>query len=257
MNILSQTYRRFQRWLARRNPKTMLRLQGQQGVVSFCFDDAPLSACTQGAAILNEFGVKGTYYIASGLTDRIEQGHLCHSVKDLEQLLAQGHHLGCHTHSHTPCTQVSPDQFKKDLQKNAQFLTQLGVPSNDRHFSFPLGEFDHPSKQIASQFFASTRTCDSGIHVQYADLSMLKANSLYSSTFDAAYFKSLIEQTHAQKAWLIIYTHDVDESPSQWGCTPALLRQIVQQSLQAGCRVLPINQAIQYWRASSSHKVGT
>ena len=35
-------------------------------IVSFTFDDAPPSAATNGAAILEEFGLRGTFYLSGG-----------------------------------------------------------------------------------------------------------------------------------------------------------------------------------------------
>ena len=30
-----------------------------------------------------------------------------------------------------------------------------------------------------------------------------------------------------RKAWLILYTHDVAEQPSKWGCAPAVLQRLI------------------------------
>ena len=38
-------------------------------IVSFCFDDIPDSAITNGARILNKYGYAGTYYVCMGLSD--------------------------------------------------------------------------------------------------------------------------------------------------------------------------------------------
>ena len=39
-------------------------------MVSFTFDDVPKSAATVGAPMLEEYGARGTFYVAGGLVDR-------------------------------------------------------------------------------------------------------------------------------------------------------------------------------------------
>jgi peptidoglycan/xylan/chitin deacetylase (PgdA/CDA1 family) len=38
-------------------------------MVSFTFDDAPVSAATRGAGMLEEYDARGTFYISGGLVD--------------------------------------------------------------------------------------------------------------------------------------------------------------------------------------------
>ena len=33
-----------------------------------------------------------------------------------------------------------------------------------------------------------------------------------------------------RRAWLILYTHDVREDPSPWGCTPAALARLIDRA---------------------------
>jgi len=104
-----------------------LTLKPSARVVSFTFDDAPRSACLAGAAILERLGARGTFYIAGGLTDKIEEGRPCHSVDDLKALHQAGHELGCHGFSHQRYDQSSAKELNAELDRNARFLQQFGV----------------------------------------------------------------------------------------------------------------------------------
>lgn len=69
-------------------------------LVSFTFDDVPESAFTQGAGILEKYGVFGTFYIAGGITGLIEEDRTLISSQSCADLAQRGHEVGCHTFSH-------------------------------------------------------------------------------------------------------------------------------------------------------------
>ena len=250
MNLVrSESVLRVQRWLARRVMRNNLVLAREAGVVSFSFDDAPKSACQKGRQVLEGLGCQGTWYIAGGLTDQLEQGRPCHSVQDIQNLLQSGHHIGCHTFSHRPCTQMTVAEMQAELQRNAEFFQQMGVPTTSLHFSFPLGAFDLAAKYVVSQNFCTSRITGGGVQIGRADLNGLLSERLYQHSMSLTRLHSLIKEVADKRGWLIFYTHDVEDNPSQWGCTPALLAQAVRAALDAGCRVLPVDQALVYWQA--------
>lgn len=240
---------RADRWLARRVTRRMLPLGQGPGVLSISFDDAPASACHLGRQLLEAEGARGTWYIAGGLTDRLEQGQLCHAVADLQSLAAGGHELGCHTFSHRPCARLSSDELRQEIRRNADFFVHdVGVPA-PRHFSFPLGDYGLLSKRLAAEHFDSLRLTRPGIHQGQADLNGLQAQALYGDGVTAAALQALIGQTAASGGWLILYTHAVTEPAVRWGCTPTQLQQALRWARQAGCDILPVGQAVECFRA--------
>jgi len=240
---------RADRWLARRVTRRLLPLGQGPGVLSISFDDAPASACRLGRQLLEDEGALGTWYIAGGLTDRLEQGQLCHAVADLQSLAEGGHELGCHTFSHRPCALLSPDELLAEIRRNADFfIRDVGVPA-PRHFSFPLGDYGVLSKRLAAAHFDSLRLTRPGIHQGQADLNGLYAQALYADGLTATGLQTLIEQTAASGGWLILYTHAVAAPAVRWGCTPTQLTQAMRWARQAGCDILPVGQAVDCFKA--------
>jgi len=238
------------RWVARRIARRPLPLLGQTGVVSISFDDAPASSCRLGRDILEEAGARGTWYVAGGLTDQLEQGQRCHSVADLQVLAERGHELGCHTFSHRPCGPLSRHALRDEIRRNADFFTgTVGVPA-PRHFSFPLGDYGVLSKLEAARCFDSLRLTRPGVQQGVADLHGLQAQALYGDGLSPAQLQALIEQTAATQGWLILYTHAVTEPAVRWGCAPSMLRQALIWARQAGCEVLPVGQAIAHFQGA-------
>lgn len=243
---------RAQRWLARHSHHRWLPLPPGPGVVSFSFDDAPHTACTTGRALLEAQGCHGTWYVAGGLTGQTEEGRPCHSLADLQALQAAGHQLACHTWDHLRCEGQSTAALHAQWERNARFLAELGVPPGQQHFSFPFGAYDLRAKREAARRFVTSRLTGGGVQVGRVDLNALRSQALYSDHIDAASVHALIQQTRDQGGWLIFYTHDVDDTPSRWGCTPARLQQAISTARDLGCRVLSVQEALDYFQQASA-----
>ena len=235
--------------MARHTMKRSLLLRGPQAVVSFSFDDAPRSACMAGRAILEQAGCHGTYYLAGGLMNQEEMGRPCHTAGDVRALLSAGHQVGCHTWGHRRCDLLSSQDMATEIQRNSEFLADFGVPENDRHFCYPLGGYHLRSKKLVSKHYVSGRVNFGGVQIGAADLSALRAQPLYEHLLNSEAMPSLMDNVASRNGWLILYTHDIDDSPSRYGCTPSLLRSAVQQAIKSGCKVLPVNEAIRYWQS--------
>ena len=82
-------------------------------LISFSFDDFPLSALQAGGAILKSYSACGTFYAAMGLMGKTSpQMGPYFGPGDLEILLKDGHELGSHTFSHISCRATSPGDFE-------------------------------------------------------------------------------------------------------------------------------------------------
>ena len=82
-----------------------------------------------------------------------------------------------------------------------------------------------------------------GVHIGKADLNALKSTPLYSGNAvkDAL---QMIEGLKARPGWLVLFAHDIQDSPSEWGCTPSEFKSIVQAVKQCGAEVLTIGEAL-------------
>ncbi|MBB3211095.1 peptidoglycan/xylan/chitin deacetylase (PgdA/CDA1 family) [Herbaspirillum sp. Sphag1AN] len=239
---------RISRRLSQHAFKQNLRLQGSNGVVCFTFDDAPASACQTGARILEQAGARGTFYIAGGLTGHSEQGKPCHTEADLRRLLTAGHELGCHSFSHVRCDTLTAKALQDELDKNAAFLAQLGVDTRRLNFAYPFGAYAYQAKRIGRARFRSSRVTGGGLESGQVDLNALKTHRLYNVPVDTDSVETLISRAAQEQGWLIINTHDVEDTPSRYGISPARLEQVVAAALAAGCKLMTMNAAIDYWQ---------
>ena len=245
---MSLTFRA-SRFLSRYTDRRMLALKGDRGVVSFSFDDAPMSACIAGAAALERHGARGTYYIAGGLTDGAELGLPCHSEAALRDLLAAGHQLGAHSFDHLPVDRMGHARRQSQFERCDAFLHGLGVDPATLDFAYPWGAVAWGAKHDCARRYRSSRATGGGTQIGSADLNALKSHRFYRSEPDGVAYREVLAQTARHRGWLVVNTHEVDDIGGPYGCSPQALDDAVGQALDAGCLVLTVSAALDHWMA--------
>ncbi len=236
--LLDRVKRRLTRLQARRP------LNCAQGrfLVSFSFDDFPRSAATNGAAILEEFGWRGTYYASTAFEGSENHLGALFTAADIAALCARGHEIGCHTERHINCAVNAPVVLQRDVRRNQRRLRALGAPTPSS-FAFPFGEASAAAKTVLSRQYTCLRGIARAVNRRNADANQLGAVALEGNAGDAALALSFVENLAAAPGWLIFFTHDVRENPGQWGCTPGLLRRVCKAVRDAGFEVMPVGEA--------------
>ena len=231
---------KLRRRLARLTHRRPARFKLERPMVSFCFDDAPSSAAEAGAALLAAHGARGAYFICEGLAGRAAPTGLNATALQLQQLQAAGHEIGCHTRSHLDCGQASAEWMDEDVAKNHLALRELGIPA-PTSFAYPYGDVSPRAKRVLGDRFALLRGLHHGLVADGCDLNQAPAVGVEGPDGEAV-ARRWIERALQRKAWLILYTHDVRDDPSPWGCTPAALSRLIEQALQGGAEVVTVRE---------------
>ncbi len=230
---------------ARRVYKKPLRIAVQQPFISFTFDDFPRSALHTGGAILNHYGLKGTYYTALGLLGRTDEpsGPVC-VLEDLNALLKDGHELASHTYTHCHSWKTDPLTFEKSILKNDEVLNELIPGAEFKSFSYPISEPRPISKKKAGNRFQSCRAGGQTFNVGITDLNQLSSFFLEKSRDRIQDVKELIDKNKNARGWLVFSTHDITENPGPYGCSPEFFEEIVKYSVNSGAQILPVASAV-------------
>jgi peptidoglycan/xylan/chitin deacetylase (PgdA/CDA1 family) len=212
------------------------------GVVSFTFDDFPKSALDTGGAILEGYGIRGTYYTAAGIAGTDGELGPMFDTDDVTAAHRRGHEIACHTFHHLDCDDSDAGTVLADIDENATALSDLIGGCRPTNFAFPFGSVSFSAKSVLSHRFESCRGTDRGINAGTADFANLRANPV-GACGDEANVSKLIDQVRVSGGWLIFYTHDIVETPSPFGCTPERFEAIVALAA-ARCPVLPVRDVI-------------
>jgi glycosyltransferase involved in cell wall biosynthesis/peptidoglycan/xylan/chitin deacetylase (PgdA/CDA1 family) len=242
----------YQRATARFSARRPFAISTETPLISFTFDDFPRSALLAGGAILQSFGLAGTYYASLGLMGRQAPTGPIFLPEDLEGLLEQGHELGCHTFSHCDAWDTQPSVFEDAIIQNRQVLSELVPEASFKTFSYPISVPRVGTKRRISKYFECCRCGGQTLNVGNVDLNYLSAYFLEKSRDNPEAVKKLIDQNRRDRGWLIFATHDICKDPTPWGCTPSFFEEIVRYAMNSGARILPVFRAYETLRARSA-----
>lgn len=229
--------RRVTQWRRARPAKLVL----ERPALSVCFDDFPHSAALNGAALLERYGARGTFYAAEALADQDGPSGPNHTAEDLRRLSAAGHEIGCHTYSHADCARRPVYDTLLDLARNRDALGAAGV-GDVRTLAYPYGETSIELKKSLPPRFATARGVTPGLNVGAVDLTHLRAFPLYDTTMAAAY--AALARAVKRNAWMIAYTHDVADPASPWGVTPRAFDAFLAAARKAGVLIAPVTTVL-------------
>lgn len=230
--------------LARHLPHARFTATTGVPLVTFTFDDVPDTALTHGARILEERGLRGTFYIAAGLAGRVEANRTLIDEAGVRALAEAGHEIGCHTFAHARVRTLGPAALAADLDRNAAGLEALAPAPGRRNFAFP---YNAPSFRARTELARRFRSCRGGVERIVrgpVDRHFLPAVEIRQPESHVAGLTRWIDDVAANPGWLIFFTHDVGPEPTLFGATPDSFARLVDHALEKGCTVLPLGAAL-------------
>jgi len=221
-------------------------MKNRAPLVSFTFDRCPDSAFTNGASILEDHGIYGTFYISSGKCDTDDTYWHVITPEQLRALHEHGHEIGCHTFSHVNVETLSASGVDEECRMNHNLLRRLCGDMQLTNFCYPFGSVSLPRKLQIQRKFDTCRGTDEGINVGTIDLGLLKVVELSNRTLTQDKLQSVLRETCDHNGWLIFYGHDVADPPTFMGCSPALLRSTVETVQSMGITCVSVRVALKH-----------
>ena len=222
-----------------------IRLPKIGPVVTFTFDDFPRSAQNVGGRILTRVGLHGTFYASYGLagTTDVHSGALFR-LDDLYRLVDEGHELASHTFHHVSARDWSLAEYVKEALRGRSALRSINGLSVSDNFAYPFGGVTAATKRAVGNMMLSCRSIFRGVNGEVVDLNLLRANPLYGGVEQLSTVRRLLRTTRELRGWLIFYTHDVQDHPSKYGCTPALFESAVRGALENSMRIMTVSKVL-------------
>jgi peptidoglycan/xylan/chitin deacetylase (PgdA/CDA1 family) len=212
-------------------------LKLDEAVVAFTFDDFPVSCYQNAAPALEDAGMRGTFYLASGLMGRYENGQLIVDEAMVRDLSDKGHEIGGHTHDHVNVQRTPLGDLKEDVRRNDRIISKIVGHSKPVSFAYPFGMISVMSKLTLMQRYPALRGIKVGTNHGIIDLAHLKAQELYDCSNDSSSIDAMLDDAQRRKGWLIFYTHDVRPDPTNIGCTPRFFSEVVEKVRKRGMKV--------------------
>jgi peptidoglycan/xylan/chitin deacetylase (PgdA/CDA1 family) len=222
-----------------------VRMRNCRPLISFTFDDFPRSAVYDAGDILEEHGIRATYYASLGLIGQQSPVGEIFTEKDLAAVLDAGHEVGCHTFRHSNSWEAGAADFERSILENRVAMGRLFPAVSLRTFSFPHAHPRLDIKRLAARHFQCCRGGGQTFNHTVVDLNLLSCYFLEQSAGDLDAVKKMIDRNRAETGWLIFATHDVRDHPSRFGCTRSFFRDAARQAVSSGALLLPVSQALE------------
>lgn len=224
--------------------------------VSLCFDDFPRSAALTGAPMLEQYGWRATYYVAGSFLDTQHEyfGEMFRE-EDLKAVIRGGHDIGCHTFDHINCADAGAEELASQRARNAAFLNDYGIQSV-QSFAYPYGTANLACKRAMHGEDLALRGVKTGLNCGAVDFNMLKATGLQRNKGGILRALEDLDTLSASDGWLILFTHDVCEAPSDWGVTPEDFEHVLQAVQASGAEIVTVGEMVDriLYRGPYPHK---
>jgi peptidoglycan/xylan/chitin deacetylase (PgdA/CDA1 family) len=195
--------------------------------ISLTFDDGYKSQYTDMLPILEKYGLKGTFYVITGL---IGAPHYLNEDQ-LKELYLRGHEIGSHTVSHRHLTTLKAKTIEWELERSKRFLAEKGISVNT--LAYPYGDYLPRVGDICKKYYIAARGCCAsnlslktcctvGFNFAHSlnefclnafptELSAPPEKSLMSSPFSLfkERVKEIVRKTIQRKSWSIFVFHGV------------------------------------------------
>lgn len=240
------TLRGVSRRLARRLPFRPHDITLDAPIVSFTFDDFPQSCVDNAAPALEEAGMRGTFYLASNRVGTVLDGQRIADWDAVRALAARGHEIGTHTHDHIDVQRAGAKLLADVARNEADIAREVGgLPGQPAvtSFAYPYGIVSLASKKRLMDRYSTLRGIQPGLNVGRVDLAHLHAEELYDASSDEASIEALLDEAEERRGWLVFYTHDVQDAPSDIGCSPARFAHAVARVRARGLAVMTMAEA--------------
>ncbi|HLC91768.1 MAG TPA: polysaccharide deacetylase family protein [Candidatus Saccharimonadales bacterium] len=222
-----------------------------RALISLTFDDGTLSQILSGLPLLDQYGMKATFYVMSGTVQDHDNYPGNMSLANLQTLVAGGHEIGAHTIDHTDLTTLTAAQLSNQLSQPKSDL-QNWLSTNVTDFASPYGAYNPTVIAAIKQYYASHRSVEEGLNSKdNFDIYNIKVRNILGTTTPAE-VQAWVNEAAASKSWLVIVYHEVgpaivdpaDPSTTQYNVLPADLAAELAIIQQSGIAVLPVNQAL-------------
>ncbi|MGC3944330.1 MAG: polysaccharide deacetylase family protein [Chryseolinea sp.] len=236
--------------------KTFAWPEGKQMALTLTFDDGRYSQVEGGTALLDEFGIKATFYVVPSAVEQRLEGW--------KKAVASGHEIGNHSLNH-PCTGNFPwarqkalenytsKQMKDELvEANKKIQQLLGVTA--KQFAYPCGQkFVGRGKDtksyvptVAELFQSGRGWLDEGPNdPQFCDFAQL--TGMESDGKDFNEILVLINQAKSNHQWLVLAGHEMAEGGNQT-TRLSMLRQLLAYAKDPanGIWIAPVGEVAKY-----------
>jgi len=211
----------------------------ERPLVSVTFDDGLESQFKDAIPVLDKYGIKATFFLASGLLD--SQDHLTPS--QVVKIVKDGHSLGSHGVNHIYLNNLSNEKLNYELKNSQELLSsKFNYPVID--FALPYGAYDEITLSGIEKYYRSNRTVEPGLN-SIVDFNIYKIKSKVMELSEpVSDITDLVNQAKQSCAWLVLVYHDIDNNGDFFSVTPENFNLQMLELKKSGIEIVTYSRAL-------------
>jgi peptidoglycan/xylan/chitin deacetylase (PgdA/CDA1 family) len=249
----SRLARRASHRVARHLPFAPRLMRNNEPLVSFTFDDVPVSAHTNGASMIEAHGARATFYVATGLLGQYSDFWTILGPDEVADLHLRGHEIGLHSHRHAPASSLGANSFADDIKRNREALSHINAGIDARNFAYPFGQCTLARKHQLNSLVRSSRSIYAGVNRAVLDPHYVRATELCDARLTPDRLETCLDRTHGTQSWLVFCMHDVSDMPSAIGCSRRFLDRALEGVARRGMRIVTVDAALDLIAGATAH----
>ncbi|MCB9810814.1 MAG: polysaccharide deacetylase family protein [Candidatus Nomurabacteria bacterium] len=233
-----------------------------RGKVSFSFDDGWLEHYTIAKPVLDDSGLKGTFYIItnesingvnksgsvfekikalfkSNSEPSVKSGQIYVNTEQIRSLSENGHEIGAHTRSHAHLTSLNHDQQLAEISGSKEDLARVGFEVTT--IAYPYGDFNSEIEKMAGESeYLLARSTKRGYNDGTTDPLSLKVQQIDRNT-SLEEMLGWVDFAAENRVWLIFMFHQISDDESLGlGIDEEAFRGLVEYTSKADVDVITV-----------------
>ena len=207
---------------------TALKKDNGKKKVYLTFDDGPSTRTEAILGILNEYGVKATFFVV-GKEDE-------YSMEMYKKIVEDGHTLGMHSYSHQySVIYQSVEAFASDVER-LEVLLRTATGEEVKLFRFPGGSSNLVSN-IGMQEFIQYLNSEG---ITYFDWNVSSGDATSKELEAETLVQNVVQDVEIYKSSVVLM-HDAADKPNTVEALPKLIEQLQAMDVQ----ILPITEEVE------------
>lgn len=219
-----------------------------KGYVTLSFDDGWTSHKTTVKPMLDAAGYKGTFYIVTNEMKNASQEaqndpNAYMTTANVLSMHQGGHEVSPHTRTHRSLIAIPAAEVESEVRGSRDDLIAAGITPADT-FAYTYGEYNASTIQtVQNAGYVGARSVGAGFATPVSPRFELPVQNVLNTT-TVSQMQNWIDTALANKTWLILVFHQVDEQGFPYDTRPGDLQAVVNYLRQRQASVITMKQGI-------------
>ena len=216
-----------------------------EGILTFTFDDAPVTQYTNAVPILAKYNFSATTYVPTDFIGNIDDKLNLEQLKEMEYVY--GWDVSAHSLTHFDLARKGVDsRIQNEIVKSKQFLIDNGFSKGVEHFAYPFGTFDNDfTMELMKKHYKSARGVRGNIEtLPPADDYRLRVFYVFNHT-NPDHVLNRVDKAIENGDWIILVNHGIVDSNADHKHGKYLkskFEKIVEGVYNSGIKVMTVSE---------------